>query len=484
MLFNSTTVAAFLIAFGLTIPAAFSQTTLQEASGKPEIHEALLKKIASDKQEVQTYKIGHVVVGHVQLDGTDNPEDITAQMLILSDGFYSDAIKDLKRPISFRRVGYQPLEVMIPAGAAPDETGVIDLGTVRMERSSPSQIRTASGTISLGTGHDPSTATVTLSIMNGRANTPHNGTKPRPQYAAPVKAVVDKSGQITAAGLTEGEYYAIFDCEGFVRQAKSLQVSSDKDLDLGAIRLERPLEFHVEYIVAQNPATTVNPDALQNTTFPAGTKWKSWPGREWDLEFLQKDGTVTFGYGYGPCTMADLGDGKLADFVTTDFSKAKLDPRGVPFISGHVYLLNHQLSLKHVVLFRVEVDGQQQKSNGQADRNQPSNAADPKLLKLLTQRRDTLKKCANLAAVRASVHTDDLASIGRVVAVRRELLRAEMELASTKEARILLLEQALQDQMGWKKMLERRQVDPDSVDQAEVDRLSLEIELHRERQRE
>jgi len=44
MLFNSTTVAAFLIAFGLTISATFSQTTLQEASGKPEIHEALLKR--------------------------------------------------------------------------------------------------------------------------------------------------------------------------------------------------------------------------------------------------------------------------------------------------------------------------------------------------------------------------------------------------------------------------------------------------------
>ncbi|HQZ68037.1 MAG TPA: hypothetical protein PLY87_23260 [Planctomycetaceae bacterium] len=142
---------------------AFSQSaTLQQASGKSEIHEALLKKIARDKQEVQTYKIGHVVVGRIQLDGTDNPEDITAQMLILPDGFYSDAIKDLKRPISFRKVGYQPLEVMIPAGAAPDDSGVIDLGTVRMERSSPSQIHAASGTISLGTGHDPSTATVTL----------------------------------------------------------------------------------------------------------------------------------------------------------------------------------------------------------------------------------------------------------------------------------------------------------------------------------
>ncbi|HQZ68039.1 MAG TPA: hypothetical protein PLY87_23270 [Planctomycetaceae bacterium] len=31
-----------------------------------------------DKQEVQTYRIGHVVFGCVQLDEADNPEDITA----------------------------------------------------------------------------------------------------------------------------------------------------------------------------------------------------------------------------------------------------------------------------------------------------------------------------------------------------------------------------------------------------------------------
>ncbi len=105
MLCNSPTVAAFLVAFRLTSPAVFSQTTLQEASSKPEIHEALLKKIARDKQEVQVYKTGYVVAGRVQLEGTDNPEDIAAQMLLLPDGFYSDAIKDLNRPISFRMVG-------------------------------------------------------------------------------------------------------------------------------------------------------------------------------------------------------------------------------------------------------------------------------------------------------------------------------------------------------------------------------------------
>jgi len=322
-------------------------------------------------------------------------------------------------------------------------------------------------------------------ITNGRANTPHNGTEPRPKYAEPVKAVVDKSGLITTVGLTEGDYYVIFDCEGFVRQAKTFQVSSDKDLDLGTIRLEKPLEFHVEYIVAENPATTFNPDALQNATFPAGTKWKSRPGYQWDLEFQQKDGTVAFGYGYGPCTMADLGDGKLADFVETDFSAANIDPRRVPFTSGHVYLLNHQQSLKHVVLFRVEVDGKQQRSIGRPARNQPSNAADPELLKLLTQRRDALKKWADVSEARMMAEADrDSTSIGRVVAVKRELLTAEMELASSKEARILLLERALQDQARWKESLESRNEASDNEYQAEIDRLSLEIELHRERQRE
>lgn len=75
----------------------------------------------------------------------------------------------------------------------------------------------------------------------------------------------------------------------------------------------------------------------------------------WDLEFVQTAGTVKFNYFYGPCTLADLGEGQLIDFVNTDFSTAKLDPRRVPFTSGHVYLLNHQQSLMHTVLFRVEV---------------------------------------------------------------------------------------------------------------------------------
>jgi len=224
-------------------------------------------------------------------------------------------------------------------------------------------------------------------------------------------------------------------------------VFSDKDLDLGTIRLERPLEFHVEYIVAENPATTFNPEALQKATFPAGKKWKSGHGNEWDLEFLQKDGTVTFRYTYGPCTMADLGDGRLADFLETDFNAAKLDPARVPFTSGHVCLLNHQRSLQRVVLFRVEVGGVQQKSKEQPAQNHPPKDSDPELRKLLTQRRDTLKSLAEMTAARLmTAEFRDAASPGQLVAVKHELLRAGLALAVTKGARILLLMQVLEDQ--------------------------------------
>ena len=210
--------------------------------------------------------------------------------------------------------------------------------------------------ISVPDGADPSSVQVLLYLSGGRANTPHNGTEPVRKHAPPIEAQVDKSGGISAVGLTEGEYYVTFKGDGFVSQAKSYQVTPDKDLELGTIRLEKPLEIRVEYIVAENPATTFDPDSVQETTFPAGTKWKSGPMNEWDLEFVQTAGAVTFNYSYGPCTMADLGEGKLADFVKTDFSTAKLDPRRVPFASGRVYLLNHERSLRHVVLFRVEVE--------------------------------------------------------------------------------------------------------------------------------
>jgi hypothetical protein len=344
-----------MIVCGLANPVFSQSTTIQDAAKHPAVYEALSKKIERDKLEVKAYKVGHVIVGRILLEGSGDPEFVRSQMMIFKEGFFSDAVRDLDRPIAFRRLGYHPVDAMIPAGAIPDDSGAIDIGTIQMKKCAPSEFRKATGMIAVPDGADLFQVQVKLHLSGGRANTPHNGTEPVRKHAAPVEAKIGPSGQISADGLTEGDYYVTFNGEGFVSQAKTYQVTSDKDLDLGIIQLEQPIEISIQYIVAQNPSTSFAPDAVKETKFPAGTKWKSRPMNEWDLEFVQTAGTVKFNYFYSPCAMADLGEGQLVDFVNTDLRTAKMDPRSVPFTSGHVYLLNHQQSLKHAVLFRVEV---------------------------------------------------------------------------------------------------------------------------------
>ena len=76
-----------------------------------------------------------------------------------------------------------------------------------------------------------------------------------------------------------------------------------------------------------------------------------------DLAFPQNNGKTSFRAVYGDCSIADLGPGKVADFLGVDPTSAKFsDPRNVVPQSGHVYLLDHQQSGKHWVLFQLRPD--------------------------------------------------------------------------------------------------------------------------------
>jgi hypothetical protein len=75
-----------------------------------------------------------------------------------------------------------------------------------------------------------------------------------------------------------------------------------------------------------------------------------------DLLFPQNNGKISFQAVYNPCSIADLGPGKLEDFLRVDPPSAKFtDPRNVVPQSGHVYLLD-QKALNHWVLFEIEFD--------------------------------------------------------------------------------------------------------------------------------
>lgn len=47
-----------------------------------------------------------------------------------------------------------PVDAAIPAGASPDDSGAIDLGTIRMEKCAPSKFRKAGGMIFLADGSE------------------------------------------------------------------------------------------------------------------------------------------------------------------------------------------------------------------------------------------------------------------------------------------------------------------------------------------
>jgi hypothetical protein len=78
-------------------------------------------------------------------------------------------------------------------------------------------------------------------------------------------------------------------------------------------------------------------------------------GSPFDLEFPQNDGKISFRFGYDG-SIADLGPGKLQDFLGVDPTSAVFTgPWNLLPQSGHVYLLN-QIYLKHWVLFQLEFD--------------------------------------------------------------------------------------------------------------------------------
>jgi len=69
---------------------------------------------------------------------------------------------------------------------------------------------------------------------------------------------------------------------------------------------------------------------------------------------MQSAGELRFQGMSLPCSIADLGPGKLDDFLEVDAASARFTQLGSIFAHpGHVYLLNQQ-AIKHWVLFQVE----------------------------------------------------------------------------------------------------------------------------------
>jgi serine/threonine protein kinase len=330
--------------------------TMTLAAKTPAHIEALRAKIELAQREVSARKLGHLIIGRVT--GSDDVELVNSQMMILPGGFFADATRDLTRPIGFRQLGYRPFDLVIPPDAVPDENGIIDVGTIVMEKADPSEISSAAGSVRLEGGGSCENVRVTFSLSHGPVNTPGNETESRPRWPAMKLATVDSNGVISIDGLTEGEYWVSYSLPGFVSAFRGyLKVDPHQNLVLQPVELEKPRGVSLEFVVAKDSTAGFDASLIRNENFPAGTRWKA--GTEasqygWDLEFSQVRRSVTFNSSYVPCTIADLGEGNLADFLKPPSDAVQKEPRTVSVTSGHVYLLK-QGHWKHDVLFRIDI---------------------------------------------------------------------------------------------------------------------------------
>jgi hypothetical protein len=312
----------------------------------------LLLKVAFAKSQVGLHKRGHVAVGRVVVsDAKLDPELVLAQMEILPEGYFAGEVGDLERPLVFRGEGYSSLEVPLKG-----KTGnLFYLGTVTLPRLATGQAASLQGNVRLDDAKPAHTTTVQLSLSVPPANTPTNGFSDRRRWPIPITVAVSKAGEFKATRLSPTDYSLYITAPGYVSQARTFTLKPGETHDADTITLERARQVAISYRVASRPPfTKASPErqtVLGGEQFRANRQDSAS-----DLQFPQDHGKIGFLAHSYPCSIADLGPGKLEEFLEVDPRSAKFaDPRSVVPQSGHVYLLD-QNSLGHWVLFQLEFD--------------------------------------------------------------------------------------------------------------------------------
>ncbi len=111
-------------------PANAPQSNVAELLRQQQIlqREDIVKRVDEALQLVNKVGYGHVVVGQIKMNGKASPRDVIAQMEILEDGYFVDAVATAEAPIYFWYQGYNRLDV-VPHGLPKS---VENLGTVTM----------------------------------------------------------------------------------------------------------------------------------------------------------------------------------------------------------------------------------------------------------------------------------------------------------------------------------------------------------------
>ena len=325
---------------------------------KTPINAELRDRIDKVKKSSVRSEDNRVIVGKVVVEGADDPTLVKSQMLILKDGFFAGVTKDAFRQVGFRMHGYAPFDLdLVDKKFNVTDGKVIDVGIIQMKRIPKEKLLNVKGAISLQGSGDSKSARIAFSVANGPVNTPSNGTEPRRKYAKSIIVSPSETGVFEHSGFSPIRYYCSITAPGHVQHGFYVDFSNNEDAFLGRIRVEKQRTIQLEYIVSKN--RTFDVDTAKETTTSSGQRWKATPDiYGWDLEFTQNRQKIGCTHSYGPCKMADLGEGGLSDFADKNDHVPTRSPRGISLHDGHVYLLLQQ-HWKRNVLLKVKLNDEE-----------------------------------------------------------------------------------------------------------------------------
>ncbi|MHC4735817.1 MAG: hypothetical protein ACYTDW_15375, partial [Planctomycetota bacterium] len=110
----------------LVIMGGCDSSTIEQCPNREELE----AKITKAREEVQSRKRGHVIVGRVVLDGDGDVRDVKAQMEILDEGYFAGPTRDLVRPVGFRMHQYAPYDLQLAGMKKDNNIDVVDVGTI------------------------------------------------------------------------------------------------------------------------------------------------------------------------------------------------------------------------------------------------------------------------------------------------------------------------------------------------------------------
>lgn len=191
----------------------------------------LLLQVVRSKLTVKQFGKGGVVIGQIAIgDGKLSPEMVLAQMPISPEGYFAGEVGDMKKPIGFRAAGYEDEQVALDGKAGE----VIDVGTVTLKPMAKEKAATLKGTVKLDVA-ERGPASMSLSLMVPRPNTPHNGYSPRRSWPKPTEIKLEADSSFVVAGLTPGDYYWTIQAKDHAQKAEVVAI---RDVtDKGVIQL-------------------------------------------------------------------------------------------------------------------------------------------------------------------------------------------------------------------------------------------------------